>query len=317
MFRSRTMLMLAVAAFTVAACGDDGGNADVPPGGIVSQMASYEPVAGFEQRLLVGLTAPEGKIVAFGEVMFDLAYIGTATTQTEVEIVQSVPASYRLVAGMEEPADTKGPRLFDPFDGGLGVYGATVSLDKAGFWAVRVRGDLTDGTKIETTSNFEVFAEPRNPFIGQLAPRTQTRMVGDAGITPKGIDSRAGDDGVIPDPRLHDRTIADMVDSGEPFVVVISTPTYCISRFCGPITDTVGNLADEYDGKLEAAHLEVWNDFENKALNKEAAEWIYQNGADPREPWVFVVDRNGVIVDRFDNVTTETDLRAAIERVVA
>jgi hypothetical protein len=33
-------------------------------------------------------------------------------------------------------------------------------------------------------------------------------------------------------------------------------------------------------------------------------------------PWVFVIDADGIIVQRYDNVATDTELAAAVESVV-
>jgi peroxiredoxin len=65
---------------------------------------------------------------------------------------------------------------------------------------------------------------------------------------------------------------------------------------------------------MEFIHLEVWQDFEANQLNPAAAEWIAptpetQGG----EPWVFVIDADGIIVQRFDNVASEAELLAAVE----
>jgi len=44
-------------------------------------------------------------------------------------------------------------------------------------------------------------------------------------------------------------------------MVVVSTPTYCQSRFCGPITDSVSALAQRYGDRMAFVHLEVWKNF--------------------------------------------------------
>ena len=99
-------------------------------------------------------------------------------------------------------------------------------------------------------------------------------------------------------------------------MLVVSTPTYCLSRFCGPITDTVSKLAKSYGDRMAFIHAEVWNDDEKRALNREAAEWIFREGADPKEPWVVVIDRSGNVVARFDNVSTDAELEAAVQQVL-
>jgi hypothetical protein len=97
---------------------------------------------------------------------------------------------------------------------------------------------------------------------------------------------------------------------------VISTPVFCVSRFCGPITDSVAALARANAGRMNFVHIEVWRDFEGKALNKGAAEWIYLTPeAGGAEPWVFLVDGAGPPVERWDNVTNGRALRTALDAV--
>ena len=97
---------------------------------------------------------------------------------------------------------------------------------------------------------------------------------------------------------------------------MVSTPVYCVSRFCGPITDEIDELAREYGDRVAFVHLEVWQDFEEQVVNPAAQEWIFpRDGSDAREPWVFVIGADGVVQARFDNVATDAELRAAVEAV--
>ena len=83
---------------------------------------------------------------------------------------------------------------------------------------------------------FEVLADSAIPAPGDQAPLIRQPLANDAAVDPKSIDSRAASDRPIPDLELHDITIADAITAGRPTVVVISTPTFRVSRFCGPIT---------------------------------------------------------------------------------
>ncbi|MGH2765962.1 MAG: hypothetical protein ACRDKA_08645, partial [Actinomycetota bacterium] len=119
-------------------------------------------------------------------------------------------------------------------------------------------------------------------------------------------DSRAAT-GEIPDPELHRTTVADSVAAGHPALVVISTPVYCVSRFCGPLTDMAQDLAADYGDRAEFIHIEVWRDFENQVVNKGAADWILRED-ELQEPWVFLVGSNGRVVGRWDNVATRQEI---------
>ncbi|MGH9224289.1 MAG: hypothetical protein ACRD2W_11040, partial [Acidimicrobiales bacterium] len=207
------------------------------------------------------------------------------------------------------------PRIVSPSEV-VGVYGTTARFDRAGFWEVTATARV-DGRPLRATAAFEVQASAQVPAPGEPGPRTENHLPGAEGVPPKAVDSRAEPDGRVPDPELHGRTVAAAIASGRPTMVVISTPVYCQSRFCGPITDSVQRLAAQHGERMNFVHLEVWRDFQGQAVNKAAAEWIYRSpDVDIHEPWVFVLDAGGTITDRFDNVASDQELAAAVGRAL-
>lgn len=201
----------------------------------------------------------------------------------------------------------------EPSDG-AGVYEAKdVRFDQSGFWGVIATVQL-DGREQSSRAQFEVVAASEVPRPGEDAPRTENHLPGAPGVPPKAIDSRANDDGTIPDPELHQQTVAAAVASGRPTVLVVSTPVFCVSKFCGPITDAVQGLAKEFADRLGFVHVEVWRDFEAKTVNKAAAEWI--TAGDAHEPWVFLIGGDGKVLRRWDNVASEPDMRAAVQQSI-
>jgi hypothetical protein len=316
------LLAVATALSLAAACsGSDGGGGSDDAGEISAEVASFDLSAGREERFTVGFFSQDNRVLAYGDVQLSFAFLGTgAETQdpTQAALGPPVEATFLPVAGQDVDANRDGPRLVNPSEA-RGVYGATgVTFDRAGFWVVNAEGNA-DGEPFSAGGGFEVKAAPQVVAASEPAPRTENPLAGDSTAAPESIDSRAGDaGGEIPDPDLHSTTIADALAAGRPVVVVVSTPVFCVSRFCGPITDEVERLAQEFGDRVDFVHLEVWQDFENQAVNPAAAEWILpRDGGEAREPWVFVVGGDGVVRERFDNVATDADLRRAIEAVAA
>lgn len=64
------------------------------------------------------------------------------------------------------------------------------------------------------------------------------------------------------DPKLHRSRIASSLREGRPAVVARSTPVDCVSRFCGPITDMVQQLARDYSDRADFIHVEIWRFFQ-------------------------------------------------------
>lgn len=86
-----------------------------------------------------------------------------------------------------------------------------------------------------------------------------------------------------------------------------------IGIYRGPITDSVSALAKRHGDVMDFVHLEMWKDFEKGELNEAAAAWVSPPGTDDaREPWVFVVGRDGRITHRFDNVASDAELERAV-----
>ena len=322
--RRRPLLIAAVTlaiALLSAACGKsadqpavvkDGGKG--PASEMAAQVASYELVAGRPGRFIVGLLAgDQSRLVAFGTVQLRFAYLGErGAAKPAGPESPAVTARFLPIPGQQIDPSATGPRFVQGSEG-IGVYGAPdVSFDRPGFW--QVSASATIGGKVTTaTAAFEVLDRSPLPAPGDPAPHTENAVAGAAGIDPRSIDSRAGGDAPLPDPELHAGTIAAALDAKRPLMVVVSTPTYCQSRFCGPITDSVSALAKRYGERMAFVHLEVWKNFDNNEVNKAAAEWIYPPGTkDPREPWVFVVGRDGRISHRFDNVATDAELEQAV-----
>ena len=286
----------------------------------VAQVASYEVVANQDQRFLAALAGNgTGKVVSFGTVDLEFFYLGTRTQPLDPPKPKfEAKAAFFPVAG-QGPADAAsqpGPREARPSEG-VGVYAAErLRFDEAGLWGVRVKATI-GGQPIQASSAFEVVAESQLPFPGQPAPRTENPTTGAAGVDPEAIDSRAKDGAPPPDPDLHATSIAAALAQGKPTVVVVSTPVYCVSQFCGPITDRVAELATTYKDKVAFVHLEVWQDFEKKIVNPAAKEWISprNNVGDTKEPWVFLVGGDGIVRQRFDNVVGDAALEQAVKEL--
>lgn len=322
--RHTMVIGLLLVALTAAGCGNGKTKPDVDAQGdagkpteMAAQVASYDLVAGRAGRFIVGLLAgDQSQLVSFGTVELSFAYLGERSSAKPAgPAMGPVTARFLPIPGQRIDPAEPGPR-FVQGSSGTGVYGASdVTFDRAGFWQVAATATI-DGQKRRAEATFQVLDRSPIPAPGDPAPRTEHPLGGAVGVDPRSIDSRAASDAPIPDLELHTTTIAAALAAGKPLMVVVSTPTYCMSRFCGPITDSVSSLAKGHADRMVFVHLEVWKNFEKSELNKAAAEWIYPAGTeDAREPWVFVVGRDGRITHRFDNVATDAELAQAVADV--
>jgi hypothetical protein len=179
-----------------------------------------------------------------------------------------------------------------------GVYEADdVAFDRSGVWEATVTFSLDGAGPLAVHSTpFNVAESPSYPAPGDRAlPTKNLTMSSD--VPPEAIDSRAADGGKVPDSELHQHTIAGSLQQHHPILVIFATPVYCQSQFCGPVTDAVQQLADEYPTKADFIHIEIWKQ-NPTVINQAAADWLYRNG-DLTEPWLYLINAHGKIVDRW------------------
>ena len=322
--RMKSLVLIAALSVLAAAC-SSGSKDDATPttsarNDIAATVASYELVAGKPQRFIIGLLkGDQTAVVSFGKIHLAFAYLGTEAQATQqASVGMETEAQFVLIPGQDVDLATPGPRIVSGSEG-TGVYRADdVTFDKAGFWGVQVSATIGGRVK-QTQARFAVVDSNRIPAPGEPAPKTDNPIAGAADVDPRSIDSRADAKTPIPDPDLHSTTIAAALAAHRPLMVVVSTPTYCTSRFCGPITDSVERLAKQYGDRMAFVHLEVWQDFDKTSLNPAAAEWIYDadGSGDAMEPWTFVVGTDGLIKQRFDNVASDQELDDAVSRLLA
>jgi hypothetical protein len=124
-------------------------------------------------------------------------------------------------------------------------------------------------------------------------------------------DLRAIDSSEPPDPRLHQTRIADSIAQGRPQLIVFATPKYCASRVCGPVLDVVRTLIPAYDSRVTFVHQEIWQGNPGQKFAPTVQEWNLRT-----EPWIFLVDGQGVIRARFEGLTTRRELEAALRRML-
>ena len=116
---------------------------------------------------------------------------------------------------------------------------------------------------------------------------------------------------VPPDTDLLQDDFASVVGK-KPAVLIVATPALCQSRVCGPDVDVAEQVKAEMGDKVAFVHQEVYKDNQvNKGLRPQLIKLRLAS-----EPWIFVVDRNGIISSRIEGAISVPELRAAVEKVL-
>jgi hypothetical protein len=295
------------AVVAVAGCA---GRATPAGPGLVASVASYDIGAGTESRFLVGLLTENNLFVTGGTARLRFFFLGEEKAEGRPQMVDQRVATFLPLPGSPSVAGS-GARV-GPASRGRGVYAVErIAFDRPGFYEVEAVVNLPDGPASDRAP-FQVLPQPLVPAPGDRAPPSENLTVGDKPAAA--VDSRAAVEGRIPDPELHRTTIADAIAAGRPALVVFATPVYCISKFCGPVTDMVEGLAGDYDDVADFIHVEIWHDFQAQEINQAAADWLFRKG-DLTEPWVFLIGKDGRILGRWDNVATRQEIEPWLKRL--
>lgn len=325
-FSLKIATIFLVVGLVGAGCKKSGSTTSSSPGGdapgdLSAELASYELLSGQPNRVLVGLFSQDG-LLSYGTVDMKFSFLGTSQAGTSPQTGPSATGTFIIVPEEDQPVMTdaevaadaaKAPAITLPTTA-RGVYQANdVVFDKPGYWQVEVSADV-DGQTLGGKTSFEVVTKPSYPAVGEAAPATENMTLkSHEGASLEAVDSRSTTTGV-PDPELHTWTVAKALQENRPIVVVVTTPLYCQSRFCGPITDEIAVLQEEFGDRAVFIHIEAWRNFQKKVLNKAAAEWVYRN-EDLTEPWVFLIGSDGKIIDRWQNVLDRLQLQAELEKL--
>ena len=142
------------------------------------------------------------------------------------------------------------------------------------------------------------------PDIGEPAVRIHTATIDDV-EDPSELTTRQP-----PNPGMLRTDFADVVGR-KPTVLVFATPALCQSRVCGPTVDVAEQVRTEVGNGVAFVHQEIYRNNEvNRGLRPQLLKWRLAS-----EPWIFVVDRDGRIADRFEGAVSVPELRSAVEKV--
>jgi hypothetical protein len=314
----RSGSLLLALALLAAACGAEDGDGEgaassspPPRAQVQAIVASVDHYVGVPQRVAVGLVTNENELVSYGSVEFDFSYIGTAEEPSEPQSGPSATAAFVPTYGTS--GDGEGPAITLPSEA-RGVYEARdVVFDQAGFWQVMVTAEVIDVGTQQALATLAVGEEPALPAPGDPALETENLTLDSKGVPEAAIDSRFVTDGKIPDPDLHGWTIARALEEGRPAVVVFATPVYCVSQFCGPVTDMVQDLSSRYGDRAVFIHVEIWEDYETQTVNQAALDWLLQPSGDLTEPWLYLIGADGTIADRWSTLWSAEEVAAQLE----
>jgi hypothetical protein len=292
--KSLVLWLLTAFALAVAACGGESAEPSEPSAGSPEPFntpykdakafpvfISSEIVVG-ENRFLVGLLddhdAPIGVPAIDVHIsFFDLREADAdPTAQKDMDFIWTVP-------------------------GERGVYVTRASFDHAGEWGAEVSIE-GQGIDERLRGSFVVKENGTTPGIGDRAPSVDTPTARDVDdLSEISTDTH-------PDPHFYRLSVKQALSSNRPFVLTFATPKFCQTAVCGPTLDVVKAVARDFP-RMTFIHVEPYEDLNNIGKVVPAVvEWGLKS-----EPWVFVVDEEGMVRAKFEGVLGKGELRQALK----
>ena len=122
------------------------------------------------------------------------------------------------------------------------------------------------------------------PRPGEPAPRIHTPTAQEVGGDAAKITTRE------PPDTQNEVDYADALGK-EPILLLFATPKFCQSRVCGPVVDVAEQAKHEYGDKAAFIHMEIFNHNDPDAYPRPQVRAFHL----PTEPWLFAMNREGVI----------------------
>jgi hypothetical protein len=143
------------------------------------------------------------------------------------------------------------------------------------------------------------------PRPGDMAPSIETPTAKSVGGDLDKLTTR------IPPDTQNKVNYAEVLGK-EPILLLFATPKFCQSRVCGPVVDVAQQAQAKYEGKANFIHMEIYNDNDpSKGVRPQVREFHL-----PSEPWLFAINREGVVSAAIEGAFGTQLLDKTVEKVV-
>lgn len=292
-----------------------GGSARVANAGSIGKLLDAEKKAGDKafQIFLAGEDYVSGVDNYIGLFLTHAGANGTRIFGDNARVWFSPTANQATAFQPSGPTDAPWYAYAKPEAGAAtpkGLNAVHFTFDRVGVWTIIA--ETTSGEKLVGSTVVQVKAQGHTDTLiqGQKAHPTQTPTVANPGnVNP--ICTRN------PPCDMHQITLADAIANGKPTAFIVATPEFCQSRNCGPSLDELITVENKYRGKANFVHAEVYLNAQqpgaaNPQLTPAMNEWGLQS-----EPWLFMIDKTGVVASRFEGGFSADIAEAALKPLLA
>jgi hypothetical protein len=308
--RRLSVALLAV-ALMVAACSTTGSSTGTTgTAGSSPDLSAWRPPATKPALLPVLVT----NTIAAGKARILMLYLDAGNADKSAPDRTVKAAFYDLDQDPAKIVTSADGAFVWTIEGERGMYVLDADLPTAGTWGAEFT-TAAPGSPSETVRmTFPVQASVPTVQVGKPAPasKSPTAAEVDGDLVRISTDAK-------PDPAFYQTSVAAALAAHKPFMVVFATPKFCTSQQCGPTLDHFKPIA--------AAHPEI------TFINVEPYKLQFANGGlQPvldangqlqatdvtnewgllSEPWIFAVDRTGIVRGSYEVTITPAELDAIL-----
>ena len=242
------------------------------------------------RRLAFGLNASSGAFIYAPTAVYIANSAGAPARGPFL-----APADPMSVPPADRSAQNAGP-------GGIqAIYAARLPIPAAGTYTVLSITRTTKGL-IGAPGEIAVAKSSPIPDVGQRPPDIATDTLATVGGNTSLLTTRR------PPEQMHSVSFNQVLGK-RPIVLLFSTPQFCVSRVCGPVTDVTVALQHDFGNRVTFIHEEVYAHNQPKSgLRPQMKAFHLQT-----EPWLFVINRHGTITARFEGAFGTTELASALK----
>jgi len=291
-------------AALLAACGGDepaGTTSGAGPAGSLKQLAAdatQVSLLGAQSQLPVGRS-----LYTFGLATADNRLLTGGSPQVWVARDETSRAAGPFPSRWFELKAYTQTRDKSPRSLLTGFYGAEVELPEAGTWMVAAALEVDGGRRVGQGA--VPVSDTVPAAVGTRAKPLKTAVATSA-AGRKQICTRE------PACPLHGISLDDALAAGRPTVLNFGTPQLCASQMCGPVVDEQMVVAGKLGGKASFIHVEIYPSRSTAKPVKALTDYGFTT-----EPWMLVIDRDGVIRDRFEGPVTADQIEDALRPLLA
>lgn len=193
-------------------------------------------------------------------------------------------------------------------DGYTTIFADERTFDRAGTWGTEVQVRFPDGRADIQRIAFDVLEESNSITPGEKAPAittpTTTDVNGDLSLLTSATE---------PNPALYEMTLTEALSNGKPTVLLLATPAFCQTRFCGPAYEIANALYADYGSTFNFIHVEVFTGLPDPAANGWQYAPVMNAFGLGTEPWLYVIDTNGYVTYRVEGIFTQDEVSRQLE----